>query len=72
MVEFYNKYTGGVDLSDQLVGLYDMDRVFYRLLMTAVVNFWIMFTDHRGRENNKKRFLDYLVPLAESLISYGR
>lgn len=79
MIEFYNKYMGGVDLSDQLVGLYDMDRktrkwwkrVFYRLLMTAAVNSYIIFTELKGREN-KRSFLDYLVPLAESLIAYGR
>ncbi|KFM71075.1 PiggyBac transposable element-derived protein 4, partial [Stegodyphus mimosarum] len=42
----YNRFMGGVDLSDQKICLYDFDRrstkwwkkVFYKLLMTAVVN----------------------------------
>lgn len=76
-IHFYNKHMGGVDLSDQLVGLYDMDRkslkwwkrVFYRLLMTSVVNSWIIFNDIRHKKGS---FLDFLVHLAESLIAYGR
>lgn len=78
MVEHYNKYMGGVDLSDQMVGLYDMDRktgkwwkrVFYRLLMTSAVNSWILYNELKRR--NKRSSLEYLVPLAELLISYGR
>lgn len=48
-IYFYNKFMGGVDLSDQLVSLYDMDiksqkwrkGVFYRLFMISCVNSWI-------------------------------
>lgn len=75
---FYNKTMGGVDLSDQLVGLYDMDRkfmkwwrkVFYRLLMTSIVNSWIIFKE----ANDKKTmpYLDFLVQSAENLIALGR
>lgn len=45
-ISFYNDHMGGVNLSDQLVGIYDVDRksakwwekVFYKLLLTTVVN----------------------------------
>jgi len=41
---------GGVDLADQIAGLYDLDRkslkwwkkVFYRFLLFAVVNSWVV------------------------------
>nr|CAH7742974.1 unnamed protein product [Callosobruchus chinensis] len=54
-IAYYNAHMGGVDLSDQLAGLYDMDRkslkwwkkVFYRLLMTCCVNSWIIFREIR-------------------------
>lgn len=81
MVEYYNNYMGGVDLSDQLVGLYDIDRksnkwwkkVFYRLLMTAAVNSWIVFCEIKGRKGKERTpFLNFLVSLAESLLAYGR
>jgi len=76
-VLFYNKHMGGVDLADQLAGLYDIDRksnkwwkkVFYRLLLTSVVNSWILFQDIHHK---KGPLLQFIVPLAEQLISYGR
>jgi len=45
-IEFYNSIMGGVDLTDQKTGLYDLDRkshkwwkkVFFKLFMTSVVN----------------------------------
>ncbi|XP_018574683.1 piggyBac transposable element-derived protein 4-like [Anoplophora glabripennis] len=49
-IGFYNANMGGVDLSDQFTGLYDIDRkslkwwkkVFYTLLLTSAVNAWII------------------------------
>lgn len=46
LICFYNKYMGGVDLSDQKVSVYGFDRrskkwwkkVFYKFLMATVVN----------------------------------
>ncbi|CAH2010637.1 unnamed protein product [Acanthoscelides obtectus] len=46
MLQFYNAHMGGVDLTDQIVSLYDFERksgkwwkkVFYKVLMMAVVN----------------------------------
>ena len=56
-IAFYNKYMGGVDYADQMIGLYDIDRksrkwwrkVFFRLLLTAVYNSYIIFceTNHK-------------------------
>lgn len=76
-IKFYNRYMGGVDLSDQKVTCYDFGRkslkwwkkVFYRLLMVAVVNAWII---HMDIHKKKTKLLHFLVPLAESLISYGK
>lgn len=74
---FYNKFMGGVDLADQKVSTYDLDRksakwwrkVFYKLLMSAVVNSWIIFNEI---QNKKNPLLNFLVPLAEQLIELGR
>lgn len=76
-VIFYNQYMGGIDLSDQMVTLYDLDRkskkwwikVFFRLMMTAVFNSYTIYCDVHHK---KFSFLDFLVSLAESLINLGR
>lgn len=73
----YNKFMGGVDLSDQKICQYDFDRrstkwwkkVFYKLLMTAVVNAHILFLETKHK---KIPLLQYIVPLAESLIAKGK
>lgn len=73
----YNRFMGGVDLSDQKICLYDFDRrstkwwkkVFYKLLMTAVVNAHILFQEVKHR---KMPLLQYIVPLAESMIAHGK
>lgn len=77
-IEFYNKYMGGVDLSDQLTGLYDIDRkslkwwkkVFYKLLLTTAVNAWIIYKESRQRSNIP--FLTFFVELSENLVALGR
>lgn len=76
-ISFYNKYMGGVDMTDQYTVLYDIDRkstkwwkrVFQRLLMTAVTNAWII---HKQKEHKKIPLIDMLIPLAESLIEIGK
>lgn len=73
----YNKYMGGVDYADHMIGMYDLDRrsnkwwkkVFYRLLMTAVHNAHVVYEEIIHR---KVPFIDFIVELAESLISQGR
>ena len=75
---FYNEHMGGVDLGDQMITLYDLDRkskkwwikVFFRLLMTAVYNAYVIYTEI----NHKKKhpYIDFLVTLAESMIDEGR
>jgi hypothetical protein len=77
MVAFYREHMGGVDLADQMASLYDFNRkstkwwrkVFFRLVMMAAVNAWIL-----SKEINNKKFpfLDFLVSLAEEMISEGR
>ncbi|GFW16739.1 rho guanine nucleotide exchange factor 10-like protein [Trichonephila clavipes] len=50
-IEFYNKIMGGVDLADQMANVYELDRksckwwkkVFFRLLLSTVVNSWIAY-----------------------------
>lgn len=77
-IEFYNAHMGGVDLSDQLTGLYEIDRksqkwwrkVFYKLVLTAAVNSWIIFKELCHKPD--LQFLTYLVNLAEQLIASGR
>jgi hypothetical protein len=77
LICFYNKYMGGVDISDQKVGVYDFDRhlkkwwkkVFYKLLMLSVVNGWVLFTEIT-RKNAK--LLQFLVPLAEKMMAIGK
>lgn len=74
---FYNKFMRGVDLADQLSTLYDINRksskwwkkVFYKLLMTSVVNAWILFQDI---QHKKTPLINFIIPLAEQLIDSGR
>lgn len=74
---FYNKHMGGVDHADQMSTLYELDRrstkwwkkVFFRLLMVALCNAHIVY-----QELTKKKipFIDFVVNVAEGLISEGR
>lgn len=74
---FYNQYMGGVDHADQMITLYELDRrsnkwwkkVFFRMLMTAVFNSFIIYTES---SNKKITFINFVIELAESLISVGR
>ncbi|XP_054734553.1 uncharacterized protein LOC129242016 [Anastrepha obliqua] len=76
IVKTYRAIMGGVDLADQMSGLYDISRksnkwwkkVFYRGMMMAAVNTWVIYS-----ELNRKKpdFLPVLVETAESLIEKG-
>ncbi|KAG8258922.1 hypothetical protein J6590_108260 [Homalodisca vitripennis] len=74
---FYNEIMGGVDLSDQKVSIYDFDRkskkwwkkVFYKLLLTSVVNAWILYEEI---QHKKTSLLSFVVPPAEQLLCEGR
>lgn len=78
-IAFYNEIMGGVDLADQMSGVYDMGRksckwwkkIFYRLLMVAVVNSWVIYNDVR-RTKKKISLLDFLFSLSEDLIAKGK
>ncbi|GFR11072.1 piggyBac transposable element-derived protein 4 [Trichonephila clavata] len=71
--EFDNKIMGGVDLEDQMANVYELDRkpckwwkkVFFRLLMSAVVNSWIAYCELKHR---KTPLFDFIVPLAERAL----
>ncbi|XP_049779187.1 piggyBac transposable element-derived protein 4-like [Schistocerca cancellata] len=73
----YNEYMGGVDLADQMSTLYDLDRksdkwwkkVFYKLLLTIVVNAWILQKEIQHKTVPLKHFL---VNLAEQMIAKGQ
>ncbi|GFR28844.1 rho guanine nucleotide exchange factor 10-like protein [Trichonephila clavata] len=68
---------GGVNLVDQTANVYELDRksckwwekVFFRLLMSAVVNSWIAYC---GPKHRKTPLLDFIVPLAEALMNSGK
>lgn len=67
----------GVDKSDQYSTCYEIDRksqkwwkrVFYRLLMIAVTNSWIIYKSF-GFE--KMPLIDFLMPISEELIQIGK
>lgn len=71
-VAFYNGIMGGVDLADQMSGIYDMNRrssklwkkVFYQMLMVSVINSWVIYNDlHKTQK--KTSLFDFLFELAE-------
>ncbi|XP_054734556.1 piggyBac transposable element-derived protein 3-like [Anastrepha obliqua] len=77
IVKTYRATMGGVDLADQMSGLYDISRksnkwwkkVFYRGMMMAAVNTWVIYS---GLNRKKPAFLPVLVEIAESLIEKGK
>uniref|UniRef100_A0A0L8HQH0 PiggyBac transposable element-derived protein domain-containing protein n=1 Tax=Octopus bimaculoides TaxID=37653 RepID=A0A0L8HQH0_OCTBM len=68
---------GGVDRSDQMVTLYELDKksrkwwtkVFFRLLMTATYNNYVI---HSEIHHMRPPFINFLVNVAERLIEAGR
>ncbi|KAG5880364.1 hypothetical protein JTB14_028018 [Gonioctena quinquepunctata] len=89
-IVFYNCNMGGVDLADQMITLYEHDRksrkwwekVFFRLLMTAVYNAHLTYTEYETLDDldaqldvNQRVFPDFhtnsydnLVEPADSII----
>ncbi|XP_050302812.1 piggyBac transposable element-derived protein 4-like [Anthonomus grandis grandis] len=78
-IAYYNEIMGGVDLTDQMSAVYDFGRksckwrkkVFYRLLMIAVVNSWVIYNDLRLTQK-KIPLLEFLFTLSEDLIEEGQ
>lgn len=76
-INFYNRYMAGVDKADQYATYYEIDRksnkwwkrVFYRLLLIAVSNSWIIY---KSFQEKKMPLIDYLIPLSEELIEKGK
>ena len=68
---------GGVDLSDQMVSLYDLDRkskkwwvkVYFRVVMSTAYNAYVVVCDVHHK---KYPFLQFLISLAEDLIDCRR
>ena len=77
-IKFYRKIMGGVDIADQMAGVYDLDRkslkwwkkVFYRLLLFTSVNAWIIYKE--VKRHPQKPLFDFIVSLAEELIENGQ
>ncbi|XP_049792370.1 piggyBac transposable element-derived protein 4-like [Schistocerca nitens] len=73
----FNDYMGGVDLAEQMSALYDLARksdkwwkkAFYKLLLTSVVNAWILQNEIQHKTVPLKHFL---VNLAEQMIAKGQ
>ncbi|GFR26194.1 rho guanine nucleotide exchange factor 10-like protein [Trichonephila clavata] len=76
-IKFYSNIMGGVDLADQMANIYELIRkscklwkkVFFRLLMSALVNSWIVYC---GLKHRKIPLLDFIVPLAKALLASGK
>ena len=69
---FYRKVMGGVDLADQMAGLYDLDcksQVIFRSLIFSSVNAWMVYKELQRKPRSS--FLDFLYEVAESLITNG-
>lgn len=76
----YNKYMGGVDLSDMLVSLYRTEigtkrfyiRVFYYFLDVSVVNAWLLYRKHCRKvgvpQKNIKKLLQFRADIAQVLV----
>lgn len=68
IISFYNKYIGGVGLTDHLSGLYEFDckstkwwkKVFYKLLMITAVNAFIIYNEVRRKNTHFFGFLGSL------------
>ena len=74
IIDDYNQYMGGVDLTDQHLSYLHHDRtlkwwkkVFWRLIDITIVNAWIIFrTNHpESSINTQKKFM---LDLAENLV----
>lgn len=80
IVAEYNKYMGGVDLSDMLNSLYRIDhkskkwysRIFYWAVGTAIVNGWLLYRRHMELLDvpRKEQFdlLKFMAFVSDSLI----
>ena len=77
-ISFYCKIMGGVDIADQMAGMYELDRksskwwrkVFFRSLMFASVNSWIIYRELRGHP--EMPLLDFIIDLSEEMIECGQ
>lgn len=77
-IVFYNQFMAGVDKGDQYSTTYEVDRksnkwwrrAYHRLLQITVSNAWIIFK--QLKKNDDLPLIDFLVPLAESLVEVGK
>lgn len=77
IVREYNKFMGGVDLMDMLIGLHKIGmrtkklyfRMFYHLLDMSVVNAWLLF--RRTTTNNAVTLTKFRVDVAYTLCKSG-
>lgn len=78
VVHDFNKYMGGVDLKDQKLSMYLMERkrgtkwyvkVFRRLLNCSILNSFIMYKCHEGVQKMDHRQFRYVLAEALSLES---
>lgn len=77
----YNKYMGGVDLSDTFMSLYKIDvksrifymRLFFYILDVTVTNAWVLYSRVQSREPVQSRktmtLLDFKEDVAAGLMS---
>ena len=74
-IQFYRKIMDGVDLADQIAGLYDLDRkslkwwkkVFYRCLMFSIVNSWVVYK--QLQRHAKKNIPGFFARIGRSIDS---
>ncbi|GFO36440.1 PiggyBac transposase uribo2 [Plakobranchus ocellatus] len=69
LIFYYNKYMGGVDLSDKKIYHYAAERstrrywkkIFHNLIDIAILNSWILFSLSTGKKLDRERFIIEVV-----------
>jgi hypothetical protein len=83
IVQEYNTFMGGVDLSDMLLSLYRIDRrsckwyvrIIYYFLGIALNNSWLLYRKHlrqMGEEATAMSLKDFLLSVAKALAESGK
>lgn len=76
-ISIYNKFLGGVDMSDRMVAHYPHAlknkkfylRIFFHLLNVAIVNAWVVY---RNVENNKEPLINFKLNICRAVFEMSK